>query len=370
MICKECKKEIDDDSIFCIYCKTPTDLIPNIQLIEDGEKPVVEDPHKKSEKKEPIHETERKEKTVVKKKSKKKWIFTSISIAVIIVMAIIVLSQNSYGSLIKKAQKLDRQAQYENAFSIYEKALDKNPNGVEAMVGCGIDMYYLEKYDEAIDYLKDALSEDAENEDAFIYLLMCYDAIGDTEKIDEADTLAKTEEMKKALQTFLNSRPVFSEPGGSYSQDMMITITAGGGGDIYYTLNGSDPKENGIEYKEPIELLEGTTVIRAVCKNKDGYGVELRQEYEIVYEIPPYPNVSPSGGTFTAPTSITITSQVTDAAIYYTWDGSTPTKSSTRYRGPIPVEEGNNILSIVVYDVHDNCSEVLQCNYTYYPSGE
>ena len=63
---------------------------------------------------------------------------------------------------------------------------------------------------------------------------------------------------------------------------------------------------------------------------------------------------------------ITLTS-VDEGTIYYTWDGRHPSKSSTRYTGPITVPEGNNVLSAVVIDEHDMISDILRCNYIYLP---
>ncbi|WP_035603555.1 CotH kinase family protein [Haloferula sp. BvORR071] len=41
------------------------------------------------------------------------------------------------------------------------------------------------------------------------------------------------------------STPVFSQRGGSVGADFMLTLSSGGGGTIYYTLDGSDPRAIG-----------------------------------------------------------------------------------------------------------------------------
>ena len=52
---------------------------------------------------------------------------------------------------------------------------------------------------------------------------------------------------------------------------------------------------------------------------------------------------------------------------YYTWDGSTPNRGSSRYTSPITVPEGNNILSVVLIDSKTNLSsDVYKGNFVYY----
>lgn len=60
------------------------------------------------------------------------------------------------------------------------------------------------------------------------------------------------------------------------------------------------------------------------------------------------PFFSVSGGYQTNPISLTMTTSTTGAAIYYTLDGSTPTKSSKRYEGPLNVSSTKTVRAIAV----------------------
>lgn len=65
---------------------------------------------------------------------------------------------------------------------------------------------------------------------------------------------------------------------------------------------------------------------------------ELRWEGAYTYGVtwkPARPVISPAAGKFVTGTSITITSATTNATIYYTTDGTTPTSGSTLYTGAI-----------------------------------
>ena len=58
--------------------------------------------------------------------------------------------------------------------------------------------------------------------------------------------------------------PTADAPGGVYNDVTDVTVTLTGEGQIYYTLNGSEPTMNSYLYTEPFVLTE-TTVIRAKC---------------------------------------------------------------------------------------------------------
>lgn len=52
--------------------------------------------------------------------------------------------------------------------------------------------------------------------------------------------------------------PIFSLKGGFYSKDVLLELTAEGGCDIYYTLDGSDPTTESMCYMDPILLSDRT----------------------------------------------------------------------------------------------------------------
>src|SRR5204862_186564 len=60
----------------------------------------------------------------------------------------------------------------------------------------------------------------------------------------------------------------------------------------------------------------------------------------------PAPTFSPPAGTFVGPQTVTVSDSASGATIYYTTDGSTPTTSSTRYTGPIAVNQSMTIRAI------------------------
>ena len=79
--------------------------------------------------------------------------------------------------------------------------------------------------------------------------------------------------------------------------------------------------------------------------------------------VVPTPTFSPAGGTFTSTQSVTISCEEKDAVIYYTTDGSTPTKESTKYSSAIRVENTTTIKAIAIAEGMTD-SEAAQATYT------
>lgn len=71
------------------------------------------------------------------------------------------------------------------------------------------------------------------------------------------------------LVPYRSSEVTFSLPGGLYCTQQRVTLSAAGGEDIYYTLDGSEPTPESQRYTGSI-FFDSTTIIRArtLCKGK------------------------------------------------------------------------------------------------------
>lgn len=76
------------------------------------------------------------------------------------------------------------------------------------------------------------------------------------------------------------------------------------------------------------------------------------------------PTFSSPTGLYTAPISLTITSETPNASIYYTLDGSTPTTSSTLYSAPITINQTTTVKAIATADGYSN-SFMTSATYTF-----
>jgi hypothetical protein len=149
----------------------------------------------------------------------------------------------------------------------------------------------------------------------------------------------------------------FSPAPGEYPDPQSVAITgATSGVTIFYTTDGSLPTTSSMVYKAgvqiplPVGTTPTTTTLSAIAVNSTGQ-IFINGSYTV--DPPTGPSVSPVfspvPGIYTADKeNVTITDSASDATIYYTTDGSTPTTSSTPYSGPITVYGGKTtVLSAI-----------------------
>lgn len=166
---------------------------------------------------------------------------------------------------------------------------------------------------------------------------------------------------------------VVDEPKIEIERDPMwegdlLTITAGEGLNVYYTLDAVSPISGGTLYYAPFTLEEGTyTVAAAACNEKGYYSPVVTKELTVERHDPiGMPQVVPKSGEYTSQQRIYVT--VPDGySAYYTWDGQTPTAASYKYSDSIAMPEGNNVLSVILIDAYGNVSSVQRMNYIYMP---
>jgi hypothetical protein len=79
------------------------------------------------------------------------------------------------------------------------------------------------------------------------------------------------------------------------------------------------------------------------CKNGSGGGNPGDDEVAV-------PTASPAAGTYSDSQSVVLSCSTFGAAIYYTTDGSTPTKSSSKYSGAVSISTTTTIKAIALKD--------------------
>ena len=223
-------------------------------------------------------------------------------------------------------------------------------------------------YDSAMVLFMEVIRIDTDNKEAYQGLISIYAKQQEYDKIKALAEDISDDEILALFSDYLVNVPVFYPEAGDFDSYITVTILSIDDFEIYYTKDGSDPTKDGILYEEkgiPLEKT-GDYTIKAVCCNEKGiFSDVITSEYHVEAKAPDYPTVTPDGGTFAEPTFVTIEAEE-NCSIYYTWDGSDPTKLSAAYTEPIEVPEGNNILSIIVIDNRSGLSSpIYRTNFIY-----
>ncbi|HEX7031627.1 MAG TPA: chitobiase/beta-hexosaminidase C-terminal domain-containing protein, partial [Nitrososphaera sp.] len=129
-----------------------------------------------------------------------------------------------------------------------------------------------------------------------------------------------------------------SPAGGTYASAQSVTLSASEPATIYYTTDGSTPTIASTVYTAPISLTANTVLKFFAVDSAGNAGPITTESYSFATTF-----ASPSGGTYSTPQSVTLSSGVPNTTIYYTTDGSEPTINSTVYTTPIDISEDTTL---------------------------
>ena len=133
------------------------------------------------------------------------------------------------------------------------------------------------------------------------------------------------------------------------------------GGKIYYTTDGSDPRDQYSTRQEYTGQLtiSATTTYKAVAVLGCIYSDVVEKTYT---KAPAAPEITPASCTFNEPLTVSITAE-SGATIRYTLNGSNPTAESTQYTGPLTISETTTVKARAY--VGEAYSSVAEATYTY-----
>ena len=131
----------------------------------------------------------------------------------------------------------------------------------------------------------------------------------------------------------------FTPEAGIYQTAQTVTIAAPilpAQAVLRYTTDGSEPSELSPAYVAPINLpLGSVTTIKVRGFAQDWLPSETAEAQYTITGTVATPVISPPGGEYATPQSVTISCPTQGALIRYTLDGSDPTESSALYEEPI-----------------------------------
>ena len=166
-------------------------------------------------------------------------------------------------------------------------------------------------------------------------------------------------------ETILPDPPVFSVLAGVYHSTQSVALSdSTRNAAIYFTTNGDTPTSSSTRYTKPVSVAASTT-IRAIAITASGLRSPVASSaYTLVAANPVF---SPAAGTYDSPQTVRIASSTPGSAIYYTTNGATPTKASTRYTvAGIPVSKTTTLKAIAIAPGY-SASPVASATYTITP---
>lgn len=134
---------------------------------------------------------------------------------------------------------------------------------------------------------------------------------------------------------------------------------------IYYTTDGSDPTTSitRLKYIEPIKIGSKTTFNFYAVDGMGNPSPVYTKTYEID-DIAPAVNATPVGGNYYGNQNVVLAANEV-SEIYYTLDGTIPTKESKKYTDPINIGTSKT-LRFAAWDLADNQSRIYAENYFLY----
>lgn len=266
---------------------------------------------------------------------------------------------------IDRAQKAAADKNYGKAVEYMARAVEMNNDDMEMRNTLG-EYYALNgDIEHAAVVFTDIIAADRENESAYRNLIAIYEDRKDYEAIN---TLIRSSSSDKIVNTFtkyIANPPEFSSPQGTYNEMITLKLTANTTGTVYFTLDGSEPDDTSKIYTTPILLDDGIYTVRSFFVNDYGIRSETAvQIYEIHLDQAHEPEINLDSGEYTQPQMITVTVPKNES-VYYTIDGSQPTKDSLPYHNPIALPIGGSTYNFISYSEDGAASEVVTRNYAF-----
>ncbi len=390
MECPFCGGQMKEGQVFCEHCGKEMQFVPVFEPeIEESIREslsglidrVDEDTETEGSLEKEFEEREEKQ----NKKSGKKGLFDRISksehakaiyagmgIAGVLLFLCLIfgifytVNYNSYDYQMKKAGSayaLDSKEGYEEVIKYAKRAIEIAPNSSDAKMLLSSAYLKLERQEEAVDMLEEIVETDNSYIEAYKKLIGIYEEQKKYEAINRILKACTDLSVVEQFQEYVVQTPEFSEEEGEYDRVISLKLLAGSNCTIYYTLDGSVPTEESEMYSVPIRLEKGEHVVSALCVNQYNLTSDVVQKkFTIDISVPDEPEISVDSGEYSSPRMI-FSDLIEGYEMFYTTDGSTPTRDSIPYLAPIPMPLGRSVFQFIMFDENGVASEIAKREY-------
>ena len=373
MKCLSCGCELEEGKLYCPRCGYEVQIVPDFEpeieetisgvmneALEDITNHLIQSEEQK--RKEEQLEQEEKQHNRIRLYS------TMAAACTLVLLVVCVLFYNYMGNVetqLAKAQKAASGKNYAKAIEYALRAVEIDGSDMEIRNLLG--NYYMQdgQLKNAKITFGDIIALDGENEEAYRGLIRIYEKEGDFEAINELIRSSNSAKISNTFAKYIANPPQFSHEQGTYEEIIPLKLTANTTGTVYYTLDGSEPNENSPVYTSPVYLEDGIHTVRAFFINDYGIRSETAvQIYQIHLPKAHEPKINLESGEYKTPQMITATVPKGEL-VYYTIDGSIPTKDSIPYNNPIALPIGGSSYQFISYNEDGVSSEVVKRDYLF-----
>lgn len=383
MKCPHCGSDMHPDQVFCEACGKERLLVPVFEPeIEDSvaesmstivqELSPEDDREKNTETKSNIDGTEEgtssENHTEHHGLNQAGFLITAVVLLIIFIsvfsIAFYVYTENSYDYQFQKAEDAYRNGQLEEALKLADRCLDLNKDSLDARM-LKIQVYQQQGLtDTVIEKTLAFLERKPDSKEAYEILIPIYIEREQYQKLNDLLLNCSVQEITEKYADYVALPPEFGTDEGKFNTSISLKLIAGGTGNIYYTMDGSEPGKYSDRYTAPIKLISGKYEISAVYVNNYGISSEIiTKTYVIDSDIELVPEISAASGTYEIPVMISASVPDSEYTVYYTTDGSVPTLDSNIYSTPFTMPLGHSEYKFFMIDAEGNESEVVSRSY-------
>lgn len=385
MNCPNCGMKLPEGKMYCEACGAEIQIVPDYDLdIESEMKKTLSDIADKEFAYDDMDFDD--DPTILSLLFSKKRNSTPVYIALGIVIVIIIVFSVILGKKLSKQSSFEYQIEMANEMLSQNnilKAIDYLEDAYKIKADSSVlfdiaDYYFtLGRENDAIFALMRVVDDDfpsVEKESAYKKIISLYQ---DSKNYEAIALLLNNCTISSILNDYADYcvfAPSFNVEGGTYNESITLSIKSEGNGSIYYSYNDTEPSEETDRYTAPLFLEYGTYVVNAIYVNPFGVSSEkITQKYLIDAKFEFEPEILTESGNYTEATLIEAEVPIM-YTLYYTTDGTDPTKDSKRYINPIAMPEGNSTFKFVMYASDGTMSSIVEKNYnltysyTYTPS--
>ncbi len=374
--------------LYCEHCGGEVNLVPEFdtqveQSIAESMQEVMHQGFEEKESEDPVKKEidpahNKKGTASADKKSfhkKKILALPCLLAAVVIILTVIAVISSRRSSWYASAQQQLASARdyweegrYESAEECYLRAIELEPEQWEYQLELAEFYVGMGRENEAFQIYRSVLMNEETDSEAKLQacqgIVDYYSAVGDYRSIAQILVELGDEEVREVFADYLAEPVTFSQPEGIFTDSVILKLSAEGSGSIYYTLDGTEPDENGELYLSPLYLEEGTTVVSAVHINRYGVKSTVSTATYLIDTSTPYPpELSAYSGKYDYPLEIVADAEE-GSLIYYTVDGGIPDTDSTLYDGGLYAEEGTHTYRFVAVSGAGLVSDVISRTFT------